>query len=524
MKKWKKWLAAGLLTALMGAQAVSASVYNPIGGFYDRRQTVAQEERMQDSDESPLFRAQKVNPNAWKKIDGVCYNGSGVEIPGAITRGIDVSEFQGKINWQKVKNSNVDFAFVRIAYGTGYMDKTYDYNMEQAEAAGVPVGTYVYSTATTTTMAHNEAKLAIEKMKGYKVSYPVVYDLEYAKMGQLSPTKVSQLALAFCNEVRKAGYYPMVYCNTYWYSNHIDWSLLSGLDVWIAQYGDKIQAPSNASYNYTIWQATDGDGGGTLNSTKGLIDGIPTSNDVDIDFGYFDYTKKITPRWQPVSTYSPSSKPDINSGAAVNPGKNGWAEEDGKTYYYVNDQKATGWKKINGKNYYFNSKSGALYKNALLTSSKLNICYVDEEGARVSNQWVDWKDKRYYMGANGYAVKGFNKISGKYYYFHAQNGYMYKNRKIISKAGNIYYLGSDGVRYSNGFYQIKENGKTNTYYFAANGRAYKGWHTINGKKYYFYKGNKQGSGVRAENITLTSSAGVVSVFNKNGVCTKQYKK
>lgn len=84
----------------------------------------------------------------------------------------------------------------------------------------------------------------------------------------------------------------MVYCNTNWYDNYIDWSLLSGIDVWIARYGDTIQAPDKDRYNYTIWQCTDGNTESGLNSTSGLVAGIPAGNDVDVNFGYVDYTKK----------------------------------------------------------------------------------------------------------------------------------------------------------------------------------------------------------------------------------------
>lgn len=140
----------------------------------------------------------KVNAKAWKKINGVCYNGSGKVIPGAITRGIDVSEWQGNIDWTKVKKSDIDFAFVRISYGLNHYDYIYESNMIKAEQAGVPVGTYVYSTALSAETALKEAQYAIEKMQGYKVSYPVVFDLEYAKASNLSPKKVSQMALAFC--------------------------------------------------------------------------------------------------------------------------------------------------------------------------------------------------------------------------------------------------------------------------------------------------------------------------------------
>lgn len=515
---------------------------------YERWETVDEGERQEHAQMQGLLRASEASPKAWQKINGVCYNGSGQKITGAITRGIDVSEWQGVINWNKVKNSDIDFAFVRVAYGTGYIDKQYAANMKNAEAAGVPVGTYIYSTATTTAGALKEAKLVISKMKGYKVSYPVVFDLEYSKMGQLSRTQVAKLALTFCNEVKRAGYYPMVYCNTNWYDEKVDWSLLPGIDVWVARYGDKILAPSRSDYDYTIWQSTDGDGGGVLNSTKGLVDGIPVWNNVDVNFGYVDYTRIIQPRTAPLASYdassqpetpTPTPKPTATSKPTATPKptatskptatpkptvKNGWKTEGGKTYYYKNDVKLKGWQKIGGKYYYFNSIYGYIYKNALLTSSKKNICYMDSRGARVSNQWVTSKNKRYYIGSNGYAVKGFQKIGGKLYYFHKANAYMTKNCKVITTSGNIYYMGSNGVSCANGFYTIKENGVKNTYYFDKNGRAYKGWHTIKGKKYYFYKGTSKKSGVRAQSVTLTSSTGLVSVFDKNGVCTKQYRK
>lgn len=523
--KMKKWIRTTITATVLCLGLLLAGICTASAQSYQRWDTLDQNELAAKREGQLLFGTTKANGRAWQKINGVCYNGSGVAIPGAITRGIDVSEWQGTINWQKVKNSNVDFAFVRIAYGSNYLDKTYDYNMQQAELAGMPVGTYVYSTATTPAMALREAKLAIQKMDGYKVSYPVVYDLEYSQMGQLSPKQVAKLAVVFCNEVKKAGYYPMVYCNTNWYDNEVDWSYLNGIDVWIARYGDTIQAPSSSSYDYTIWQATDGDGGGTLNSTAGLISGIPSGNNVDIDFGYVDYTKIITPRWSAVSTYEPSTTPDLDwDDSDVSTGKNGWVTENGYTYYYKNDEKVKGWQKINGKYYYFSSKAGALFKDTLLTSSKNNICYVDEDGARVTNTWVSWEGKRYYMGSNGYAVKGSQKIGERYYFFDETSAYMYKSRKVIAKDGNIYYAGSNGWCCNFGFKTITEDGKKNTYYFGKNAKAYKGWHTINGKKYYFYKGNTQGSAVMARNITLTSGSGVVSVFNKNGVCIKQYKK
>ena len=232
----KRIIVGCLATVIAVAQPVSSVFANP---HYDRRDTVAEEEFIYSARTSGTESSRKkVNSKAWKKINGVCYNGSGEIIPGAITRGMDVSEWQGNIDWKQVKKSDIDFAFVRISYGLTHEDYTYDENMTNAELAGVPTGTYVYSTALSTTTALKEAQLAISKMQGYKVSYPVVYDLEDAKASKLSAKTVSEMALTFCNEVRRAGYYPMVYCNTNWYDNYIDWSLLSGVDVWIARYGD----------------------------------------------------------------------------------------------------------------------------------------------------------------------------------------------------------------------------------------------------------------------------------------------
>ncbi len=519
---WKNKLTAGFLAVTLCCSVQTASVMATM--HYDRRQTIA-EEQFQSSAETYSASGKKVNKNAWKKIDGVCYNGSGKVIPGAITRGIDVSEWQETINWAQVKQSNVDFAFIRIAHGLKYQDKNYDYNMKQAELAGVPVGTYIYSTATTTTGALKEAQLAIKKMKGYKVSYPVVYDLEDASIEKLSPRTVSKMALAFCNEIRQAGYYPMIYCNTYWYDNHIDWSLLSGLDVWIARYGDTIQAPDRGKYSYTIWQSTSGEADSGLNPTKGLISGIPSWNDVDMDFGFTDYTKKITPRWQAAASYTPASVPNTGSYGSSQPVvKNGWKKEEGNTYYYVNNQKTKGWKVIKNKTYYFDPETGVLYKDQLFRVDN-QVYYVDSNGVMASGRWLtNYKGKTYYFKTNGAALKGMKKVGNKYYWFNGTDGHMYKNKKIIRSNGDIYYFGSDGVRYENGMKKVTEKGKVHTYYFHKDGKIHKGWLTYKSKKYYFYKGNTATSGIRAENIKLTSSSGIVSVFGKNGVCTRQYRK
>lgn len=461
-----------------------------------------------------------LNEKSWKKIDGVCYNGNGEAIPKAITRGIDVSSWQGDIDWKKVKADNVDFAFVRASYGSSMLDEKFAQNMKDAAAAGMPAGVYVFSTALTESQALEEAQLAIRQMKGYKVSYPVVIDLEYSSMTRLSKDKVGRIALAFCNEIKKAGYYPMVYCNAWWYRDIIDWSYLKNIDVWIAQYGDRIMPPSTEDYKYTIWQGTDGLSG--LSSTKGLIDGISKYNVVDVNFGFVDYTKIITPREKPLSNYKPATEPDLtinlkvggvdSSGEPI-PEK-GWQTKNGRTYYYRDFEKVSGWQKIDGKYYYFNTSQKYLYKDKLLISGKKNVCYVDKNGVRVTSQWVVWKGKRYYIDKNGYALKGFKTVDGVQYYFNQTYGYTYRNKKLTSTSGNIYFAKTDGSLHTNGFLTLNEKGKINTYYFNTNGKAHKGWKKL-GDYWYCFTGRKR---VMRRDCTIALETGEVYVFDERGVC------
>ena len=384
MKNWKKWLTCGMLAMALGTAGISgtkdvkAESVNPAL----LRQNVAEGEEVPQVGASS---SSAVDKRAWRRINGVCYNGSGAEIPGVVTRGIDVSEWQGKINWQKVKNSDIDFAFIRISSGTDYMDKYYDYNMSSANEADLPVGTYVYSKATTTTAALKEAQLAISKMNGYKVSYPVVYDIEYSKMESLSKNQIARMTLAFCNEVKAAGYTPMVYMNTHWYKEKVNMSMLSGLDVWIASYSDKNPAPDRSVYNYGIWQCTAGNlgEGSYMRTTKGLVAGIPKENNVDLNYGFVDYTTRVTPRWSAREGYTPATEASTADISV----KNGWYTENGRQCYYINDERVKGWKQINGKYYYFHPVSGNMYVNSLVKVNGV-VYYVDKNGVRTANRWV----------------------------------------------------------------------------------------------------------------------------------------
>lgn len=392
---------------------------------------------------------------AWQKSGGKCYNGKGQVISGAKTRGIDVSEWQGNINWNQVADSNVDFAFIRVGgYGSGdyqRLDKTYEANIRGANEAGLPVGVYYYSTATTTEQAKKDAQWVIEQITGHLISYPVVFDMEDATVEYLTPMRKSQIADAFLSEIKRAGYYPMLYMNTNWYKNEYNMSMLAQYDVWIAQYNSSSTPPDKSSVRYTIWQATDGTDVVGLPRTNGLIKGIPSENAVDLNFGYLYYLSKVTPRTQPLSSYSPDGV------------KDGWVQENGKYYFY---------------------DDGELYRSKLFKVDG-HIYYVDENGERQYG-WHTINGKRYYFYyRTGYAPSGWIPIKQKYYYFSKPEGWLYTDHLFVSSTGKtIYYADSDGVRVKNKLVSATYKGVKRAYYFGSNYNAVSGWFTYKGGKYY----------------------------------------
>ena len=150
--------------------------------------------------------------------------------------GIDVSKWQGAINWTSVRNSGIQFAMVRVSYGTT-LDGMYAKNIDGASGVGLPVGVYCYSTATTPEGAAAEAQAVINAIKGHNVTYPIAYDLEdEAIQGGLSKERRHAMILAFKKVVENNGYSFILYVNKNWADNYIDVSSLSGVDLWLARY------------------------------------------------------------------------------------------------------------------------------------------------------------------------------------------------------------------------------------------------------------------------------------------------
>ena len=195
-------------------------------------------------------------------------------------KGIDVSKFQGTIDWDKVKKSGVEFAMIRAgyrSYGKGVI--TDDDNMKQnisgASKAGLDVGVYFFSQAVTIAEANEEADYVLSKIKGYTVNYPIVMDLEEIandsyRQENLTPKELTDICIAFCDKIKAAGYTPMVYSNLKGFVANLELERLNSYEKWFAYYDTELYFP----YQLSMWQY----------SESGKVDGITGNLDLDISF------------------------------------------------------------------------------------------------------------------------------------------------------------------------------------------------------------------------------------------------
>ena len=192
-------------------------------------------------------------------------------------RGIDVSKFQGSIDWNAVKSDGITFAIIRCGYrgyGSGALveDSTYRRNIQGAINAGLRVGVYFYSQAINEAEAVEEASMVLSLVSGYSLPLGVYYDTESVGGGRanaLSAAERTACAVAFCETIRSAGYSAGVYSYASWFYNALNFANISKYNIWIAQYRDTL----SFSYKHNIWQYT---GSG---SVKGI------SKPVDMNIG-----------------------------------------------------------------------------------------------------------------------------------------------------------------------------------------------------------------------------------------------
>lgn len=198
-----------------------------------------------------------------------------------ILRGIDVSKWQGDINWKKVSISGVDFAMIRSSFGSEHVDEKLKQNVAGCEKYGIPYGFYHYTYAKTKAEAKNEAHFFLKTIKNYNPEYPVVLDIEEEFYKSMSRKQVTNVIVAFMEVLEDAGYYAMVYNSPNFIKACIDDSRLKKYDIWIACWGDEERLNSLYDGHYGMWQY----------SSTGSVNGI--NGNVDMDYSYKDYAAII---------------------------------------------------------------------------------------------------------------------------------------------------------------------------------------------------------------------------------------
>ncbi len=195
-------------------------------------------------------------------------------------RGIDVSEFQGDIDWNKVKASGIEFVFVRLGYrgyyyGNIVADKNGLRNIDGAHKAGLDVGVYFFSQAINEEEALEEAQYVLKVLDGRTLELPIVFDPELirddtARTDDVSGEQFTANTITFLEAIKKAGYETMFYSNMPWEAYYYDLSKLEDYDIWYADYEATPQTP----YRYSYWQYSD----------HGRVDGIDAAVDLDVQF------------------------------------------------------------------------------------------------------------------------------------------------------------------------------------------------------------------------------------------------
>ncbi len=393
-----------------------------------------------------------------------------------VAQGIDVSKWQGVINWPAVAQSGINFAFVRVGNLKKGIDSTFYYNMHSAQAVGIKTGVYIYSYATNVEEAALEAQFVLNAIKDIPVSYPVVWDVEDDVQKGIPKDTLTLMANTFCAIIESEGYTPMVYASADWYKNRLGTIYY---DKWVAQWNTSCSIP-----DASIWQYTD----------SGSISGI--TGNVDLDFAFKDYSSQII--------------------------HTGWVPRKGFLYYYINYKMQRGWLDLGlakyyldgygrmvtgwlpladgvyymqpdgvmsvgftpiGKDLYFFDPTGKMLLG--LQEPGNGLTYYFAENGAMHTGLLTLPDGVRYFAPDGHMVTGFQLIDGKTYYFD-EKGYMKLGAQTI--AGLNFFFGMDGVMHTG---WLKDG--LNTKYYEKDGHMVAaGLATIDGAVYYFdINGNMQ---------------------------------
>lgn len=356
---------------------------------------------------------------------------SNASVADAASLGIDVSKYQGAINWGAVPSSGVTYAFIKVGSTKSGVDPAFAANVIGAQAAGIRTGVYIYSYATSVEAAVNEANLVLQWIEGYNINFPVAFDIEDKVQKGLDANTVTAMCNAFCDVIAAAGYHPIVYTGANFYRSHMTPALR--YDIWIAQYASACEIPG-----HSIWQS----------SYQGSVAGV--AGNVDINYMYKDYHNMILPV--------------------------GFAQRDGFTYFYNNYRIQFGWVDFNGARYHMDALG---HMNTDWFTDETGTYYLAADGHALIGQNQVGPD-RYYFNELGQIQSGWITVADNQYYYDGNNGCRMVTGWYNDETGRHYLFPADGHLVKGSI-----NIDNKDYLFSAEGSMLTDWQTVNGLKYYY---------------------------------------
>ncbi len=323
----------------------------------------------------------------------------------AIAKGIDVSKYQGLIDWNQVAASGHSFAFIKLGSTKNGVDPFFDYNIRAAQAAGVKTGVYLYSYAQSVEEAAGEAALMVSLLEPYIVNMPVVLDVEDRTQSGLDTGTLQMMCYTFYQVLDAAGYYPIIYSNKNWFEKKIGNIMM---DKWVAQWGAQLDYAGPAAF----WQS----------SETGTVPGI--GGYVDLDYQFKDLSGVIIP-------------------AGLLP------RADGNVRYYANYKMQRGW--INApEGKYLADPLGNLVRG--FYADETGTYYFDPLTCQAAMGLVQVAENTYYFNENGLMQTGILPLGDDVFFFDRATGAMAKGL-IPDVDGNFYYAGTDG-KLQSGFVEV----------------------------------------------------------------------
>ena len=425
---------------------------------------------------------QLVAEDASSEEDGIALLSMDILPDGATAQGIDVSEHQGRIDWNAVKASGIDFAILRVGFGApswgGRVDYQFNRNISECERLGIPYGVYIYSYAFDNQQAADEASMVINCLSGHNPRLPVYYDLEdNSIIANGRQTGIASRAQVFCNRISVAGYEPGIYANLNWFNNILTDSVFksSSWDHWIAQYNSQCDYTGN----YSFWQY----------KSNGKVPGI--NGNVDMNYAYVDVSLY---HWQLIDStwYYAASNGKAYTGWLFQSGTWYWLEPDvggamatglhecnGSLYWFNSSgAMATGWV-LDGGTWYYATGSGALARGPVSVGG-VPYCFDARTGAMLTGYQTDAQGVRRYFGSCG-PLNGWGLVDGSWYWFAdgiASTGWLYTG-------GSWYWLEPDaGGAMATGLHEC--NGSM--YWFNGSGAMATGW-VLDGGTWYYATGS-----------------------------------